>query len=183
VNKAPAVFSYEKLDHFNGVYIRGTSPEQLLDLLLPFIVKSGLLQPSEIDTNREYLLSIVPLIQERITLLGEIGDHIWFFFDHSFKVKEPQSLIPRKAGPEDAHRILAGAKDALSGLDPFTDEQIEQALRGLVNELSLKVGQVFMTLRVAVTGSKVSPGLFETIRVLGRERTLKRLEAAGDLVP
>ncbi|MFW6180656.1 MAG: glutamate--tRNA ligase [Spirochaetota bacterium] len=180
VNKSAAVFSYEKLDHFNGLYIRRKTSGELCDLLMPFVVKAGLLGEQEADAHRDYLLRIVPLIRERITLLGEVGDHVWFFFDRHFEIRDTAALIPKKGTAADATRILEGAREAIRQADLFTEERIEASLRALVERLGMKVGQVFMTIRVAVTGSRVSPGLFETINVLGRERVLRRLAAAAD---
>jgi glutamyl-tRNA synthetase len=180
VNKSAAVFSYEKLDHFNGLYIRRKTAEELCDLLMPFVVKAGMLGEQEVDAHRDYLLRIVPLIRERITLLGEAGEQLWFFFDRHFEIRDSVSLIPKKGTAADAARILEGASEAIRRTEPFTEERIEASLRALVEQLDMKVGQVFMTIRVAVTGSRVSPGLFETINVLGRERVLSRLAAAAD---
>ncbi len=181
VNKASAVFSYDKLDHFNGLYIRRKTAEELCELLIPFVVKAGLIDEHEVAGRREYLTRIVPLIRERITLLSEAGDHLWFFFDRHFRVRDTAALIPKKGTPGDAVRILEGASEAIRRTEPFTEQQIEASLRALVEKLGMKVGQVFMTIRVAVTGSRVSPGLFETINVLGRKRVLDRLAAAEDI--
>jgi glutamyl-tRNA synthetase len=178
VNKASAVFSYEKLDHFNGMYIRKKSVSELCELIIPFVVKAGLIDEGEVASRREYITRIVPLIRERITLLSDVREHMWFFFDRHFEIKDTAALIPKKADAGDAVRILEGAREAIENTEPFSEQQIEASLRQLVEKLEMKVGQVFMTVRVAVTGSKVSPGLFETVHVLGRERVLDRLASA-----
>jgi len=173
VNRAAAVFSYEKLDWFNGVYIRSKSPDQLYELVLPYLEKEGIVS----SKNR-----ILPLVRERLKLLSEITDHVWFFFDDRFEIRDPDALIPKKLTANDAVLILQSAIRKLDTVDFCNYTEIEAALRVLVDGLGLKVGQVFMTLRVAVTGTKVSPGLFETMRVLGKERVLSRMKNAADFL-
>jgi len=181
VNRAAAVFSYEKLDWFNGVYIRSKSPDQLYELVLPYLEKEGIVS-SKNGKQKEYLLRILPLVRERLKLLSEITDHVWFFFDDRFEIRDPDALIPKKLTANDAVLILQSAIRKLDTADFRNDTDIEAALRVLVDGLGLKVGQVFMTLRVAVTGTKVSPGLFETMRVLGKERVLARMKDAVDFL-
>ena len=191
VNRAACVFSYEKLDWYNGVYIREKDPEKLYDLILPYLISAGLVPEGDPHSSREYLLRIIPLVEERVKLLSEAPEHIGFFFDAGYTPPGPESLVQKKIKPVDAIRILSLCADAVQDIDPFEDEKIESALRGLVEKLDYKTGQIFMTIRVAVTGKTVSPGLFETMRVLGKERVKKRLQeslctlkqqAAGDSV-
>lgn len=178
VNKSSAVFSYDKLDWFNGVYIRSKTPEELYTLVLPYLEKEGIQIKDENDEAEEYLLAILPLVRERIKLLSEIFDHIWFFFDDRFEIKNPEELVPKKLSSGETVQLLKSAYAELEKVEPFDDEHIETALRKLVESSGLKVGQVFMTLRVATTGTKVSPGLFETMRVLGKTRVLSRIREA-----
>ncbi len=181
VNRAAAVFSYEKLDWFNGFYIRNKSSQELFELVYPYLERDDIIT-SENGNQKEYLLDILPLVRERLKLLSDITDHVWFFFDDRFEIKDPNALIPKKLSSNDAIRILHSADEKLNTVKPFHDTQIETALRELVNELDLKVGQVFMTLRVAVTGTKVSPGLFETMKVLGKKRVLSRIKSAIEIL-
>jgi len=181
VNKSAAVFSYEKLDWFNGVYIRKKSPQELYELVYPYLKRDGIVT-SKNSIQKEYLLRILPLVRERLKLLSEITNYVWFFFDDRFEIKDPTALIPKKLSSKDTVNILHAATEELDAVDPFQDTQIEAAMRDLVNELTLKAGQVFMTLRVAITGTKVSPGLFETMRVLGKERVLSRMKSAIEIL-
>jgi len=174
VGKAPAVFSYEKLDWLNGVYIRGKSVEELYELLLPFFPEEGR------GAQKAYLMQIIPLIRERLKILSDAGRLTWFFFDSGFEVKEKERLVPKKVGRETARAVLTEAAGVLESLPAFDEASVENALRGLVEAKGLKTGDAFMSIRVAVTGTAVSPGLFETIRVLGRERVVARLRAAAD---
>ena len=93
-------------------------------------------------------------------------------------LREPEALIPKKATLEDGIRVLRITEERIRPLDSLREVELEHILRNLVEELGMKTGQVFMTLRVALTGSKVSPGLFETMAVLGKDRVLNRLENA-----
>lgn len=176
VNKASAIFSYNKLDWFNGVYIRNMEDERLLKQIKPFIIKSGLMSGDEIENNEQYLKKIIPLIKERLKNLKQAPELIRFFFDKHYKIVDDDSLIPRGLSPEEGIKILSTSKNVLEKIRPFNEKNIEEALRNLVNKLGLKPAQIFMPLRVAVTGSRVSPGLFETMAVLGEKRTIKRIE-------
>jgi len=182
VNKAPAVFSYEKLDWFNGMYMRKKSPEELYSIILPYLLEANLVTEKARDLYKEYILDILPLIRERLKFLNECSNLLWFFFDERFEIKDKKSLIPKKLTDLDAVHILNAAYSRLECVEPFKEKKLETALRDLVHELGLKPGQVFMTIRVAITGTKVSPGLFETMRVLGKKRVLARLNDAVAVV-
>jgi glutamyl-tRNA synthetase len=109
----------------------------------------------------------VPLVQEKISRLSEYPDFAGFFFHEVELDSEPLD-----------GQVLREAELALMEVDPFTAESIEQSLRGLADRLELKPREAFQPIRIAVTGSKVSPGLFESIELLGRERTLDRIKNA-----
>jgi glutamyl-tRNA synthetase len=176
VNKASAVFSYEKLDWFNGVYLRKKNTDELYELLLPYLIKDGVVVREKVNLYRDYILQIIPLIQERLKYLGDISRLIWFFFDEQFEIRDKPALVPKKLTREDALAILNLSAERVELTLSFNESDLESAMRGVVGELGYKAHQVFMTVRVALTGTTVSPGLFETMRVLGRERVLKRFK-------
>jgi glutamyl-tRNA synthetase len=182
INKAPASFSYEKLDWFNGMYIRKLETEKLYDLILPFFIEGSLLKEDEIGIKKKYILKILPLIQERLKYLSDAVELTWFFFDEHFKIQEKQALIPKKLTKEDALKILDMSIEYLKDLKSFQIPEIEKSLREMVTTLEMKIGQVFMTIRIAITGTRVSPGLFETIFVLGRDRVISRLSGAREIL-
>jgi glutamyl-tRNA synthetase len=182
INKAPAVFSYEKLDWFNGMYIRKMGIEQLFDLTLPYFIEGGLLKDQETEKKKEYILKILPLIQERLKFLSDAVGLTWFFFDEHFKILEKKDLIPKKLSKEDALKILDISIEKLKSIASFQIPDIENTLREMVSDLGLKIGQVFMTIRISITGTRVSPGLFETIFVLGKDRVINRLADARNIV-
>ncbi len=160
VSKSPAVFDYEKLNWMNGVYLRGLSEDAYGDALVTWLREQGY------EWDEALVRRSVPLVQAKIELLSEFPAYAGFFFH----VVEPDAA---KLDGDGA--LLAAAADVLEPLDPFATESIEAALRQLADERGLKPPEAFQAIRIAVTGSKVSPGLFESIELLGRDETVKRL--------
>jgi len=177
VNKAPAVFSYKKLDWMNGVYIRNLSQEVLLERLLPFWRGAGLVPDPCPEEVRETLRQIVPLVQERMKRLDEVVEWTTFLFR---KVETPpaEKLVGKKMTPEGSLAALRRARGLLAKLEPFEAQAMEPPMRALAEELGLKAGQLFGIVRWAVTGQKVAPPLFGSLAILGRERVLAGLDAA-----
>ncbi len=177
VNRAPASFSYEKLDWMNGVYIRSLSQEDLLERLLPFWQEAGLVPVPCPPETRAVLRRIVPLIQERIKHLTDVVDLTDFFF---VDIAPPpaEQLLAQGLDADRAREVLRRARQVLAEVPDFSEEAIEPPLRALVAELGLSNRQVFGLIRIATTGKAVSPPLFGTLSLLGRERVLARLEAA-----
>ena len=162
VSASPARFDYAKLDWMNGVYLRSLSPDEFAQALVGYLREQG------IDWDEERVREAAPLVQEKIATLGEFPGFAGFLF-HDV---EPAAL-------DGDREVVAAARDALADLEPFTAESIESALRAVLERLGLKPRQGFQPIRVAVTGSKVSPGLFESIELLGRDATLARLSASA----
>jgi glutamyl-tRNA synthetase len=162
VSPSPARFDYAKLDWMNGVYLRELPADEFAQRLVDWLREQGY------DWDDERVRAVAPLVQEKVARLGEVPDYIRFLFQDV----EPQDL---DGGAE----VVAAARDALAELEPFTAESIEAALRSVLERLGLKPRQGFQPIRIAVTGSKISPGLFESIELLGRETTLRRLGASA----
>jgi glutamyl-tRNA synthetase len=171
VNASPAAWSYEKLDHFNGLYIRSLPPADLTQRLLPYLDQAG------IQADAETMLKITPLIQERLTVLSEVNEWVDFFFVEDLPPYDLDLLVPKKMSLNDVSPILQKAYETLATID-FTAAQIDNSLRAAANELDVKVGQMFQPIRVAVCGKLVAPPLFETLEILGQATVLKRLEQA-----
>ncbi|MFC2048281.1 glutamate--tRNA ligase [Chloroflexota bacterium] len=178
VSKTAAIFNREKLDWMNGVYIRSLSLEDFTQCSFPFL-DSGL--PAEVKRplSADCVRQIMPLIQERAKTLAELPELTEFFFVDELDY-DPSLLIGKKMSQESASRALEKSQQALRQLESFDTESLEALLRPLAVELALKTGQLFGTLRVAVTGRTAAPPLFQTMAVLGKERCLKRIEAAID---
>jgi glutamyl-tRNA synthetase len=164
VSPSPAQFDYQKLDWLNGVYLRALAPEELTHRLVLWLGENGY------DWDAELVARATPLVQEKIARLAEFPGFAGFLFGDV----EPDPADLDGGGP-----MLAAADEALASLEPFEAPAIEAALRATAERLGLKPRQAFQPIRVAVTGSKVSPGLFESIELLGREATLSRLRAAA----
>ena len=171
VSPAPAVFSKDKLDWMNGVYVRTLRPEDLATSLLPFLEKAGL------KTDKETVLRLVPLIQERIKVLGDAVDLVDFFFQEEMSY-DPRLLLGKKMEAADSLDALKRVHEVLDRLPTFDEEILERTLRDLAKQLELKAGQLFGVIRVAVTGKKVAPPLFGTLSILGKERVLSRISKA-----
>ncbi len=160
VGSSPATLDYEKLDWMNGVYLRALRPDEYADRLVAYLREQGY------DWPEERIRAAAPLVQEKIERLGQFPEFAGFFFER------------REAGvPLDAP-VLVRAGETLGAVEPFTAEAIERALRELADRLGQKPREAFQPIRLAVTGSKVSPGLFESIELLGREETLARIRNA-----
>jgi glutamyl-tRNA synthetase len=162
VGESPATFDYAKLDWMNGVYLRSLSPEEYAEALLTYLREQGY------DWDEQRVRAAVPLVQEKIAKLGEFPDFAGFLF-HDVE-PDPALLDPD---------VLAAAAEALEQVEPFESERIEAALKELCDRLGLKPRQTFAPIRVAVTGSKVSPGLYESLELLGRAESLARIRRAA----
>ena len=164
VGASPATFDYRKLDWLNGVYLRALSPDDYADTLVGWLRERGL----EWDEAR--VRSAAPLVQEKIARLGEFPDFAGFLFGPV----EPDPTQLEGAGP-----ILAEAERVLEETEPFTADRIERELKELCERLELKPRQAFAPIRLAVTGSKVSPGLYESLELLGKAESVSRVRAAA----
>ncbi len=171
VNSSPAAWDYDKLNHFNGMYIRNLSVPDLTDRLLPFLEKAG------IHADRETMLKITPLIQERLTILSEAAAKVDFFFMDELPDFDPALLVPKKLTMADVPAILQKAHTVLAEAE-FTHDGLEKALKAAAAEMGLKAGQFYQPIRVATCGRKVAPPLYGTLEVLGRETVLRRIEQA-----
>lgn len=174
VGLASPVFDLERLNDLNGKYIRQNS----IDDLIPMFEKG--LQGYSFTTS--YLKEVIPLLRERISLLSEIPEQSGFFFGDTIDYGDNSILLPKKTSPEQVVEILKTAGDLLKNVEPFTEQNIEKRLRQMVGDMPYKPGQIFMSLRGCLTGTKKSPELFPTISVLGKERCLLRIENAINLL-
>jgi glutamyl-tRNA synthetase len=161
VGKSAAVFDYDKLKHLNGLYLRALPPEEYADRLVAFLRERGY------EWDEQLIRRAAPLVQEKIETLGEFPAFAGFLFARV----EPEGQVDGE--------VLPAAAEALAKVEPFEAGEIEVTLRGLAERLGLKPRDAFQPIRLAVTGSKVSPGLFESLELLGREESLARLAGSG----
>ena len=179
IGSSPAVFSYTKLDWLNGVHIRRLSVEDLTQRLIPFLREAGLALDTPEDMDK--LRRAVPLIQERLKTLRDAAPFIDFMFC-DIPAPSKQALIGQKMDAASSLAALQQTRDLLAQLPVFEDAPMEQAMRALADQLQLKAKQLFTIVRNAVTGKDVTPPLFGTISVIGREATLQRLDRALDVL-
>ena len=164
VVRSPATFDYQKLDWLNGVYLRALPPDEYADELVHYLREAGH------DWDDELVRRTVPIVQEKIERFGQFPDFAGFFF---------REVHPDPSVLDGRTPIVAAARDTLEDVEPFAAQEIESALRALAERLELSPRKAFEPIRIAVTGSKVSPGLFESLELLGKEETLRRLSAAA----
>jgi glutamyl-tRNA synthetase len=162
VSKSPAVFDEQKLRHMNGRYLRELSLDELTERLEQFTGRSGLRAAVEIS-------------REKIQTLADFWPLAGFLVDGP--VDDPKAF-QKVIGAEGGARTLAAARRALLETDPFTVENIEASLRQLVESSGLKPGEVFQPVRVAIAGTTISPGIFESVALLGKDRTLSLVDGA-----
>jgi nondiscriminating glutamyl-tRNA synthetase len=174
IHKGGAVFDRDRLDHLNGVYIRALTDEQLALRLRPRV---------PVAVADEDLLRMVPLVKERLVRLGDVVDLLGFAWEPDEVVASwyaAELLSPRKGGPAEAMAALEGARAVLDEVDEadFSADLLEQRFREAADAAGVKAGDFFSPLRVAVTGRTVSPPLFASLELLGRERSLARVDLA-----
>ena len=177
VSRSDAVFDIDKLLWVNGQHIRRTSDTELANQIGGYWSSS----PPDFDTppTSEEVAQVTPLVRERLKTLQDAAPLVKFVFSNEVLVS-PGDLVQRGMDPESTGAALKAASCGLSSLDSFDASSIEGALRPLAKDLDIKVGQLLGTLRAATTGQKVSPPIFESMEVLGRDRTLARVVNAID---
>ena len=175
VNPNPARFDLKKADAINATHIRSLAAEDFANRLIPYLQKGEVLSTPPTPAQLEILGKGAPLIQERITVLGEAKDMLGFLFTDSSKITIEEDA--RKGLPENAKQIVAAATAAISDLNDFTTDALHDLLnKVLVEQMGEKPKNAFGPLRTAISGRRVSPPLFESMEILGKAETLARLE-------
>lgn len=176
INPNPARFDVKKAESINGDHVRLLAAEDFLERCVPYLQSASLVSDPVTDSERSTLAEILPYVQERVALLGEVPGMIAFLFtsDEALTIEDDA----RKTLGDRSADVLDAAVAVLDGLDEWTTASLEDALRGaLVEGLEVSPRHAFGPLRVAISGRRVSPPLFESMEVLGRESTLHRLAA------
>jgi glutamyl-tRNA synthetase len=163
VGTSPATFDYKKLEWLNGMYLRALPPDEYADRLVAYLREQGY------EWDEELIRKAAPLVQEKIATLGEFPAFAGFLFARV--EPDPEAVGD---GP-----MLPAAVERLAEVEPFEAEQIEAALRELAERHGLKPREAFQPIRLALTGSSVSPGLFESLELLGKDESLARLAGSG----
>ncbi len=174
VNPAGSKFPVEKLEWLNGVYLSQMDPIKLAQLLRPVLEKAGF------EVNLDTLVKALPLLQPRIKVLPDVIPVGGFFFVDPFVPGPASDLIQKKMDAASTKAALQQAYDVLAALPDFRAEMQDTALRALATGMGLSVGQLFGALRVATTAQPISPPLCESMEVLGRDESLRRIKLAID---
>ena len=174
INKAPGVFDYQKLDWFNGQYIRMKTDDELTELLMPYMVGSGILKEGETQRLRAF----VPGVRDRLVLLGDVVPMCTFLEDRG----EPEAalLIPKKMDAQSTLKALELTYDYVKQgfAEGKSDQELQDGLCALAAQNGMKNAAVFNPLRTAVTGLQVSPPPFSCIRLMGQDKAFARIERA-----
>jgi glutamyl-tRNA synthetase len=180
VNPNPARFDLKKCEAINATHLRALSTEDLTQRMVPFLQAAELLGEDPTDEQLATLAEAAPLVHERMTTLAESVEMLGFLFvDEARFERDPADA--QKMLNDDGRAVVKAAHDALAALDSWDAEAIDAALRqALVEELGIKPRNAFGPVRVAVTGRRVSPPLFESLELLGREKSLARLQSAQE---
>ena len=172
---SPAAINFQKLDHFNGAHIRLLSTEDLAARIKPYFTGAVL------EVQDETLLKVTPLIRERLVTLDDCLAFAAFFFKEDVQ-PSPEDLIAKGLDAQQSSQVAEKIYEILASLPDVTHQVAEPPLRAYVESSGLSANQVFGILRVAVTGQKVSPPLFESLEVIGRDKVLQRLGKAIELL-
>lgn len=179
VNPNPARFDLKKAEAINAVHLRTLPPKQLAERMVPYLRDAGLLPDDLTQDQRAVLLEATPLVQERMVTLGECVDMLGFLFVDGPAFQRDPVDSSKLLETDEGQAVVRATREALAGLETWERSAIEQALRrALIEELGLKPRHAFGPVRVAVTGRRISPPLFESLELLGRERSLTRLAEA-----
>ncbi|HEY3365266.1 MAG TPA: glutamate--tRNA ligase [Symbiobacteriaceae bacterium] len=171
VTKAPSIFDKPKLNWMNGMYIRRKTTEEFAELALPFVVASGLTTEEEARANWDWFKAVVKEVQERVVTLAEVPQHIDFF------LKDDLAMEDGAAGKFLTEAVKPFFRQVIEGLKTVEWDvpAIEKMIRGHMEALQLKPKESIQPIRVAITGRTASPGLFEIVYLIGRERTIRRM--------
>jgi glutamyl-tRNA synthetase len=178
VSRNPAAFDPDKLTWMNGEYVRALDADEFADLTRPFVEAE--LGRALDESEWQRFRGLAPLVQERTKLLPEAGGQVAFLFEEfdSYDAGSWQKVMTKEEVPQ----VLEVGRDAVASVEPWDVASVESALRAVPEALGIGAGKAFQPLRVAITGSSVSPPLFESIVALGREKTIARLDRArGEL--
>jgi glutamyl-tRNA synthetase len=170
-----AAIDFKKFDHYNRLHIRNLEIEELADRFLPFLEKEDYV------VDKKKLLALTPLLQPRVTTLDEVTEWVRFIFVREITPKY-EDLIGKGLDANKTHFIASKLLEILSQAKQMTHEELEQPIRDLAEELGLKLGQVFGVLRIAISGQQVSPPLIESMGILGKEESLRRLQNAVRII-
>jgi glutamyl-tRNA synthetase len=178
VGKAAAVFNPEKLLWLNSQYIMNTPAQKLAEHVTPILEKDGIIQRGQ-QLDREWMTKAVETLKERSKTLTELAHSLRYYIVEDVEYEEKAR---NKFLTKDNENLLIDFKDRISSLSVFNATEIERVFRALAEEKTLKLGKLAQPVRVAITGGTASPGIFELLEIIGREKTVRRLEKAIETI-
>jgi glutamyl-tRNA synthetase len=181
LTKSPAIFDYKKLNWLNGQHIRRKSPADLETLVRAALVRDGVIPDAPTPTDLDVLRRALPLIHERLSLIGDASRLLRFAFTDNLSYAS-EELLPKGMDAARVGDLLGLALSAAGGFENREDAELEESMRALAAAQSVKMGELLMPMRVAVTGSRVSPPLFGCMRLVGKDRVAERVQRALDLL-
>lgn len=182
VNPNPARFDLKKAEAINATHLRALPIEDLTERMVPFLQGAGALPAEPTDAQRELLAAAAPLVSERMVTLAESVEMLGFLFTSGDAFQRDPGDVAKLLATDEGRSIVKAAHDALAALGTWDTASIDEALRAaLIEGLGLKPRNAFGAVRVAVTGRRISPPLFESLELLGRETSLERLASAAAL--
>ncbi|MCK5201333.1 MAG: glutamate--tRNA ligase, partial [Spirochaetales bacterium] len=181
ISKAPGVFDYKKLEWFNGQYIRKKSEAELIEEVIPYLKKDGIISEDITDREMNIIQNMMELMKERLHFISDISELARFLFKDiaEYTLKD---IIPKKMDFEGTIKVLESARELVKGFESRSDEENEGLFRRKSEEVKVKLGSMLMPLRVAISGSKVSPPIFGSLRLLGVEKALERIDHVIELL-
>jgi glutamyl-tRNA synthetase len=177
LNKAPAIFDYQKLEWYNGQYIRMKGDAELRDLVMPYLIQAGLVGAEPTEAESALALGAMSLVKERLKFLSDAPAMMRYLYEEP-PLPPAEEFIPKKLDKARAAVLLAAAGALLPSCDLSDLHAAEDRFRAEAERLGAKFGDLMMPIRVAVTGARVSPPLFESIKLMGIERASARIAAA-----
>ena len=185
ISESPAVFDPEKLEWMNGIYIRNLSTTNLAQRILPYLEKpekdGGFSDTIERPINSNLLIKIVPLIRERLKTLLDVKEMIDFFYLERVCPKIDE-LVPKTMDTASTIKCLYASLNLIKDAKDFSAQCLENIFRLQAEKLNLKPGQMFSPIRISVTGKRIAPPLFETLEILGKEKSFQRIKNAIDML-
>ncbi|QEN05947.1 glutamate--tRNA ligase [Thiospirochaeta perfilievii] len=181
ISKSPGIFDYKKLDWFNGQYLRKLEDSKLEELLIPILESSGVVSNPITQQERDIFIGAMPIFRERLVLTTDIVECINFLYN-DIEEYDLDILIPKKMEKEDVAKVLETTIPLLEDFDNHSVDENEEIFKELTTTLDIKVGQLFMPLRVAVTGTKASPPLFSSIKLIGKDKAIERVKKALEVL-
>jgi len=180
VSKNAAIYDTKKLTWLNGNYIRSKNIDRLLELVLPFMQQQGLVGDKITADERDYLKRVLSTVRDRTRTLLELADACSYFLKDDFEYDS--AGINKYFMKEGVAELLEKGRNALETVESFDAASVEAAYRTLIDELGIKGAAIIHPTRLAISGRTVGPSLFDIMELLGKERTLARMERAIDYI-